>query len=148
MKTGGNTSTSIIDYLNSIGQKSDRASRDKLAASFGIEDSGTIKGNTDLLNKLRSMVKPQAIEGVPRGQAPVVTQTSQIQPGLMTSGSTRQNIVNLPANTKRFQFNTGNEGYFLKDGGEVKKTKEGYLEVLKNGKDAKNLDLKKKKIKK
>jgi len=49
----GNPDVSLVDYLNSIGQPSDRASRDALAAQHGIQGSGTAEGNTALLNQLR-----------------------------------------------------------------------------------------------
>lgn len=48
------TGSSIVDYLNSIGQASDAASRAKLAAQNGITGyTGTAAQNTALLNKLR-----------------------------------------------------------------------------------------------
>lgn len=45
---------SIVDYLNSVGQKSDYASRAQLAASKGISGyTGSAQQNTQLLNMLR-----------------------------------------------------------------------------------------------
>lgn len=57
---GGNQVTpSIVDFLNSVGQPSDFATRAKIAAQNGITNyTGTAEQNTQLLNKLRST--PQA----------------------------------------------------------------------------------------
>jgi hypothetical protein len=60
---GGYTGVSIVDYLVSIGQPYDYASRTKLAASKGITNyTGTAEQNTQLLNMLRGTtgVKTQA----------------------------------------------------------------------------------------
>ncbi len=47
---------SIIDFLNSIGQDSSRASRVQLAARYGITNyTGTADQNTQLLNNLRNL---------------------------------------------------------------------------------------------
>ena len=48
------TGVSIVDYLNSVGQSTDYASRAKLAASKGITGyTGSAQENTQLLNMLR-----------------------------------------------------------------------------------------------
>ena len=73
--TGG----SVVDYLKSVGQASDYASRKALAAQMGIGNySGTAQQNTQLLTQLRS-------QGMGSGTAPVVSSAIQ---GL-TSGSQR-----------------------------------------------------------
>ena len=62
---------SIVDYLNSTGQKSDYASRAQLAASKGIGGyAGTAQQNTQLLNLLRG-----GATGAPIAQ-PTATPTS------------------------------------------------------------------------
>lgn len=49
------TGTSIVDYLKSVGQASDYATRKTLATSKGISNySGTAEQNTQLLNMLRT----------------------------------------------------------------------------------------------
>lgn len=55
----GYTGPSIVDYLKSVGQPSDFASRSVLAAQYGIQNySGTAEQNTSLLNTLRSQQQP------------------------------------------------------------------------------------------
>jgi len=52
---------SIVNYLAASGQKSDFASRSKMAADYGIQNyKGTAEQNTQLLNKLKSGEKPAA----------------------------------------------------------------------------------------
>ena len=63
---------SIVDYLKSIGQPNDYASRSTLAASKGITDySGSAEQNTNLLNMLRG--------GGGTGPTPQEAQTQQAQ---------------------------------------------------------------------
>jgi hypothetical protein len=62
----GYTGVSIVDYLKSVGQPSDYASRAKLAASKGITNyTGTAEQNIQLLNMLRGTtgVTPPATTG-------------------------------------------------------------------------------------
>jgi hypothetical protein len=62
---------SIIDYLASKGQPTDKASRAKLAAQEGIQNySGTAEQNIQLLNKLKSKEKASA-------QQPATQQAAQ-----------------------------------------------------------------------
>jgi hypothetical protein len=50
---------SVVNYLAGSGQKSDFASRSKMAADYGIQNyKGTAEQNTQLLNKLKSGEKP------------------------------------------------------------------------------------------
>jgi len=58
--TGGNQTTpSIVDYLSSVGQPSDQASRAKLAEQLGIKDYNfTADQNTAMLNMLRGKQPP------------------------------------------------------------------------------------------
>ena len=50
---------SVVDYLAGQGQATDRGSRAKLAAQYGIQGySGTAEQNTQLLSKLKSGEKP------------------------------------------------------------------------------------------
>ena len=56
---GEYTGISIVDYLKSIGQPSDFASRSILAKQNGIENyTGSAEQNTKLLNILRGGVSP------------------------------------------------------------------------------------------
>lgn len=57
--------TSVVDYLNSIGVNSSFANREKLATQHGINNyTGTAAQNTQLLNKLLSQpAKPAAPKG-------------------------------------------------------------------------------------
>lgn len=75
------TGNSIVDYLKSVGQASDFASRSALAASKGIQNySGTAEQNTQLLGLLRTPVS---------SPAPVSQPVSQPQPnsqGFIQSG--------------------------------------------------------------
>ncbi|MEK3887326.1 hypothetical protein [Bacillus sp. FSL K6-3431] len=51
---GNQKTTSVVDYLNSIGQDSGFNNRAKLAAKLGIKNyTGTAKQNATLLNILR-----------------------------------------------------------------------------------------------
>lgn len=53
-KKGDQKTTSIVDYLKSIGEPSSFANRKKLAAKYGIKNySGTAAQNTQLLKKMR-----------------------------------------------------------------------------------------------
>lgn len=53
-KKGDQKTTSIVDYLKSIGENSSFANRKKLAAKYGIKNySGTAAQNTQLLKKMR-----------------------------------------------------------------------------------------------
>ena len=62
---------SIVDYLASKGQPTDKASRAKLAAQEGIQNySGTAEQNIQLLNKLKSREKASA-------QQPATQQAAQ-----------------------------------------------------------------------
>ena len=62
---------SIVDYLASKGQPTDKASRAKLAAQEGIQNySGTAEQNIQLLNKLKSKEKASA-------QQPAMQQATQ-----------------------------------------------------------------------
>jgi len=62
---------SIVDYLASKGQPTDKASRAKLAAQEGIQNySGTAEQNIQLLNKLKSKEKSSA-------QQPATQQAAQ-----------------------------------------------------------------------
>jgi hypothetical protein len=62
---------SIVDYLASKGQPTDKASRAKLAAQEGIQNySGTAEQNIQLLNKLKSKEKASA-------QQPATQQAAQ-----------------------------------------------------------------------
>jgi hypothetical protein len=59
--SGLRTDVSIVDYLKSIGQPSDFASRQKLAEQYGIKDyRGTAEQNIQLLALLKSGQKPAA----------------------------------------------------------------------------------------
>lgn len=67
------TGTSVVDYLNSIGQASDFSSRSILAAQYGMQEyTGTAAQNTALLNTLRTN------QGLITGNAPVSTPTGQV----------------------------------------------------------------------
>ncbi|WBL16462.1 LysM peptidoglycan-binding domain-containing protein [Sutcliffiella sp. NC1] len=56
-----NNTTSIVDYLDSIGVNSSLANRKKLAKEYGINNyTGTAGQNTQLLNKLRSTSAPKS----------------------------------------------------------------------------------------
>lgn len=60
VKKGDMDTDSIVTYLNSVGEKSDFNSREKLAKEYGINDySGTAKQNIKLLEMLRSGNKPK-----------------------------------------------------------------------------------------
>lgn len=60
-KTSGYKGTSIVDYLNSIGENSSFSNRKKLASKYGISNyKGTASQNTQLLNKMRGSNKPAA----------------------------------------------------------------------------------------
>ncbi len=53
-KKGDQKTTSIVDYLKSIGENSSFANRKKLAAKYGIKNyTGTAAQNTQLLKKMR-----------------------------------------------------------------------------------------------
>jgi hypothetical protein len=68
---GLRTDVSIVDYLKSIGQPSDFASRKKLAEQYGIKDyQGTAQQNLQLLALLKSGQKPAAGEAIPTGGTP------------------------------------------------------------------------------
>jgi DNA replication initiation complex subunit (GINS family) len=65
------TDVSIVDYLKSIGQPSDFASRKKLAEQYGIKDyRGTAQQNLQLLALLKSGQKPAAGEVTTTGGTP------------------------------------------------------------------------------
>jgi LysM repeat protein len=78
---------SVVDYLKSIGQASDFASRTALATSKGIQNySGTADQNTQLLNILRGSTPTtqpsvqQPVNQTPVNQTPVVpSQTTPVQ---------------------------------------------------------------------
>ena len=53
-----NTTSSISDYLTSIGQDNSPEARAALASKYGISNSGTAEGNTALLNALKSGKTP------------------------------------------------------------------------------------------
>lgn len=58
-QTSGYTGPSIVDYLASIGQPSDFATRQKLAQQMGIQNyTGTAEQNTQLLNAMRGQQQP------------------------------------------------------------------------------------------
>lgn len=58
-QTSGYTGPSIVDYLASIGQPSDFATRQKLAQQMGIQNyTGTTEQNTQLLNSMRGGQQP------------------------------------------------------------------------------------------
>lgn len=79
---------SIVDYLNSTGQKSDYASRSQLAASKGIIGyTGTAAQNTQLLNMLRGNTQPIA---TPTNQ----TNTNGINPVNQNQTSQPNNLPN------------------------------------------------------
>ena len=58
-----NTTSSISDYLKSIGQDSSMANITKLAAQYGISSPGTAAGNTALLKAMQSGAPPQPTVG-------------------------------------------------------------------------------------
>ena len=65
------TGPSIVDYLKSIGQPSDFASRQRLATRYGIANyTGTAEQNIRLLNLLRTGVPPPPPQAPP---SPTVT---------------------------------------------------------------------------
>jgi len=67
------TGYSIVDYLSSIGQASDFASRAKLAAAHGIINyTGTAAQNTQLLGILRNPQPTTATGTMLQGSAPVL----------------------------------------------------------------------------
>jgi hypothetical protein len=67
------TGSSIVDYLKSIGQPSDFASRTKLATQYGITNyTGTAEQNTRLLSILRGETTPTGAPGAPQ-QAKIYT---------------------------------------------------------------------------
>lgn len=75
---------SVVDYLKSVGQPTDYASRAQLAASKGIQNySGTAAQNTQLLNTLRGSAPaaaPTATTAQPAQQPFTPTPTPQQQP--------------------------------------------------------------------
>jgi hypothetical protein len=75
-----NVSTSIVDYLKSIGQPSDFTSRKLLAEQYGIKNYvGSAEQNIQLLNLLKSGVKPSQTTsptGTIQPTAPAIPQTS------------------------------------------------------------------------
>ncbi len=99
---------SVVDYLNSVGQKSDYASRTQLAKTKGITNyTGTADQNVTLLNMLKggAQLTPQATvqptqQPRPTAQAPVVQPMQQPttlnQPGISFGAgpSSAQDLVN------------------------------------------------------
>ncbi len=88
-----NVETSVVDYLKSIGQPSDFASRSALASKFGITNyTGTAEQNTKLLNLLKQQgvpsqsTSPEAISSVT--QASIQESTPISTPTSTTSTST------------------------------------------------------------
>lgn len=73
--TSSYTGGSIVDYLASVGQASDKASRAKLAEKNGIQNyQGTAAQNTQLLNILRQTATPvPAAAPTPAVTPPVAT---------------------------------------------------------------------------
>lgn len=73
------TGTSIVDYLNSLGQASDKPSRAKLAKSKGIQGyTGTAQQNTQLLGLLRQgQATPSAPSTAPAPQQQPTTVNPQ-----------------------------------------------------------------------
>lgn len=89
------TGVSITDYLNSVGQASDYASRAKLAASKGISGyAGTADQNTQLLNMLRGSgaPAPAAPQSAPQQVPQAVPQQQYAQPSY-SQPSAPQNIT-------------------------------------------------------
>ena len=72
---------SIVDYLKSVGQASDFASRTKLAQQYGIQNyTGTAEENTQLLGILRGQIQPQP-QTPAVGQPRVLQGPSETKPG-------------------------------------------------------------------
>lgn len=92
------TGPSVVDYLNSIGQPSDRASRAILAQNMGIQNySGTAEQNTQLLNALRSG-QIQANPAVNTSSAPpVMSGAPSTAPSIQVDGQVLQSYgLSLP----------------------------------------------------
>jgi len=87
------TGTSIVDYLNSIGQSSDYNTRASLAARMGISNySGTASQNTQLLNMMRNATN--TTPAVTTTSTPTQTSTQiQVPPNYLQQ-STPQVSVN------------------------------------------------------
>ena len=67
-KTQSSGGGSLVDYLASKGQQTDKASRAKLAAQYGIQNYDFSAGkNTELLKKLQSGEKP-SVQGTEQAQ--------------------------------------------------------------------------------
>jgi hypothetical protein len=74
---------SIVDYLASKGQPTDKASRAKLAAQEGIQNySGTAEQNIQLLNKLKSREKSPTQQPATQQAQQTTTQPAQKQQGM------------------------------------------------------------------
>ena len=79
------TGPSIVDYLKSIGQSSDFASRAKLATQYGITDyRGTAEQNTRLLNLLKKGVTSAPVSTLPVVEKPKVEKPKVEKPTLPT----------------------------------------------------------------
>src|SRR3990167_8287849 len=74
------TGVSIVDYLNSVGQSTDYASRAKLAASKGITGyTASSQQNTQLLTMLRGGGSGQPIAPVQQQPKRILPQAKQLQ---------------------------------------------------------------------
>jgi hypothetical protein len=81
-----NVSTSIVDYLKSIGQPSDFTSRKLLAEQYGIKNYvGSAEQNIQLLNLLRSGAKPGQVS--PSTTTSPTTSAATISPSMPTAPS-------------------------------------------------------------
>ncbi|MGD2351923.1 N-acetylmuramoyl-L-alanine amidase [Bacillus subtilis] len=136
-KTKGDMkTTSIVDYLTSIGEDSSFSNRAKLAKSVGITNyTGSAHDNTELLNKLRNGSKSTA---TPKKEAKVVSGIRAIGEIKIVGVRVSAIVMDKPNRNTANNIGTIEKGDTVKIAGSVsgKNNEDGYWEVIYKGKRA------------